>query len=66
MMEIKETNIDIYRVNDNSLYLVRSRYEVDTTIKVINLLNDEAERVGLKTRFAWIPNEMNFEQFRRG
>lgn len=65
-MEIKETNIDIYRVNDNSLYLVRSRYEVDTTIKVINLLNDEAERVGLKTRFAWIPNEMNFEQFRRG
>ena len=65
-MEIKGTNIDIYRVNDNSLYLVRSRYEVDTTIKVINLLNDEAERVGLKTRFAWIPNEMNFEQFRRG
>lgn len=65
-MEIKETNIDIYRVSDNSLYLVRSRYEVDTTIKVINLLNEEAERVGLKTRFAWIPNEMNFEQFRRG
>jgi len=65
-METKETNIDIYRVNDNSLYLVRSRYEVDTTIKVINLLNDEAERVGLKTRFAWIPNEMNFEQFSRG
>ena len=65
-MEIKETNIDIYRVNDNSLYLIRSRYGIDTTIKVINLLNEEAERVGLKTRFAWIPNEMNFEQFRRG
>ena len=65
-MEIKETNIDIYRVNDNSLYLVRSRYEPDTTIKVINLLNEEAEKVGLKTRFAWIPNEMNLEQFRRG
>ena len=65
-MEIKETNIDIYRVNDNSLYLVRSRYEPDITMKVINLLNEEAERVGLKTRFAWIPNEMNLEQFRRG
>ena len=65
-MEIKETNIDIYRVNDNSLYLVRSRYEVDTTMKVINLLNEEAEKVGLKTRFTWIPNEMNLEQFRRG
>lgn len=63
-METK--GIDIYRISDNSLYLVRSCYEPDTTMKIINLLNEEAEKVGLKTRFAWIPNEMNFEQFRRG
>lgn len=60
-----ETNMDIYKVSDNALYLVRSRYEVDTTMKIINWLNDEAQNAGLKTRFAWLPAEMNLEQFRR-
>lgn len=64
-MDTKETNIDIYKVSDNSLYLVRSRYNADTTVKVINLLNEKAERVGLKTRFVWLPTEMKLEQFRR-
>lgn len=62
MNELK--GIDIYRVNDNSLYIVRSNYPPQTTEKFIDILNKEAQRVGLKTRFAWIPNEMNFEQFR--
>lgn len=58
--------IDIYKVSDNSLYIVRSNYPAQTTEKFIETLNKEAERVGIKTRFVWIPNEMNFEQFRRG
>lgn len=58
--------IDIYKVSDNSLYIVRSNYPPQTTEKFIETLNKEAERVGIKTRFVWIPNEMNFEQFRRG
>ena len=64
MNELK--GIDIYRVSDNSLYLVRSNYPPQTNEKFIDALNDEAKRAGLKTRFVWIPNEMNFEQFRRG
>lgn len=59
-----ETNIDIYKVSDNALYIVRSKYEPEITIKVVNVLNEEAERVGLKTRFAWLPNEAHLEQFR--
>ena len=58
--------IDIYKVSDNSLYIVRSNCPLQTTEKFVEVLNKEAEKVGLKTRFAYIPNEMNFEQFRRG
>ena len=56
--------IDSYKINDNSLYIVRSNFVQETTIRIINILNDEAEKVGLKTRFVWLPNEMYLEQLR--
>lgn len=60
-----ETNMDIYKVSDNALYIVRSPYKPETSMKIVNLLNCEAQNAGLKTRFAWLPAEMNLEQFRR-
>lgn len=60
-----ETNIDIYKVSNNALYIVRSHYEPETSMKIVNMLNDEAQKVGLKTRFAWLPNEMHLEQIRK-
>lgn len=56
--------IDSYKISDNSLYIVRSNFVPETTTRIINILNDEAEKVGLKTRFAWLPNEMYLEQLR--
>lgn len=60
-----ETNIDIYKASDNALYIVRSKYEPEISMKIVDILNEEAERVGLKTRFAWLPNEAHLEQFRQ-
>lgn len=56
--------IDNYKISDNSLYIVRSNFAPETTTRIINILNDEVEKVGLKTRFVWLPNEMYLERLR--
>ena len=58
-----DTNIDIHQLKDNALYLVKSVYNREGTEKIINYLNANAEFIGLKTRFVWLPDGISFEQF---
>lgn len=62
-METK--GIDIYRVSNDSLYIIRGD-NIEELIQVTNSLNKIAALVGINTRFAYIPKGISFEQFRRG
>ena len=62
-METK--GIDIYRVSNDSLYIVRGT-NIEKLVQVVNHLNKIAALVGINTRFACIPEGITFEQFRRG
>ena len=47
-MNIQEINIkDIYAISDNTIYIVRSRYEVDTTMKFVDWINNAARKAEL-------------------
>ena len=62
-METKD--IDIYRVSNDSLYIIRGT-NIGELVQLVNHLNESAALVGINTRFACIPEGVTFEQFRRG
>lgn len=62
-METK--GIDIYRVSNDSLYILRGN-NMEELVQAVNHLNKIAALVGINTRFVCIPEGLTFEQFRRG
>lgn len=57
--------IDIYRVSNDSLYILRGN-NMEELVQAVNHLNKIAALVGINTRFACISEGLTFEQFRRG
>lgn len=55
-------NIDIQQLSDNSLYFIKTAYNRDDTEKIINYFNSNADLVGLKTRFVWLPEGIELKQ----
>ena len=65
-MNIQEINIkDIYAISDNTIYIVRSRYEVDTTMKFVDWLNKAARKAELTTRFVYLPEGLTLEPIKK-
>lgn len=55
-------NIDIQQLSNNSLYFIKSAFNRDDTEKIINYFNSNADLVGLKVRFIWLPEGIELKQ----
>lgn len=55
---------DIYKLSDNSLYLIRSKLNSETTMLYINEMNNKVKELGLNIKFIYMPEDMCFIQIK--
>lgn len=55
---------DIYKLSDNSLYLIRSKLNSKTTMLYIDEMNNKVKELGLNIKFIYMPEGMCFVQIK--